>query len=78
MHKTSKTTISNITQGLTPKHKDKVDTIVAVKTELYEESGQEVDAVNREIEERTKHLILFQNSAARKQVVANKVLKTID
>ena len=78
MHKIGKTTISNITKGIKPKHKDKVDTIVAVKTELYEESGHEVDAVNREIEERTKHLVLFQTSAARNQVAANKVLKKIE
>ena len=55
-HNIGKTTIAKIVQGIEPKHKDKVDTLVSVKTALAQESGQEVDSVNRAVDEKTRHL----------------------
>ena len=78
LHKVSSRTINILVRDIEPKHKDKVNTSIAIKTALAEESKHEVNAVNREIEERTKHILLFQNSASRNQVVANKVLTVIE
>lgn len=73
-YKTSHTTVGKIVKGLEPKHKEKVDALVAVKTALAEESCQEVDAVNRVVEEQTRHLMMFQNAALKNQKMADELL----
>lgn len=61
-HNIGKTTIAKLVQGIDPKHKDKVDTLVAVKTALAQENGQEVDSVNRIVDEKTRHLQFLHNA----------------
>ena len=77
-YETSHTTVNKLTKGVEPKHKAKVDTIVSIQSDLAEESFQEVYSVNQVIEERTKHLIFFQNAAIKNQVLANKGIDNIN
>ena len=73
-HKVSSKTINTIVKGLEPKHNDKVNTLVSVKTELYQESKQEVNAVEDIVNKRVEHLLFFQDSALKNQRLANKVV----
>jgi gatB/yqey family protein len=74
----SHVTIVKMTKGLAPKNKEKVTTLVAVKTELAEQSYQEVTSVNEVVNEKTKHLIYFQNAALRNQKKADEMLEMSD
>lgn len=64
-YNTSHTTINKITKNLTPKHKDKVSTLVSIKSELAKESFKEVKAVETLVEEKTKHLKLINDNATK-------------
>ena len=74
----SHVTIVKMTKGLTPKNKEKVTTLVAVKTELAEQSYQEVTSVNEVVNKKTKHLLYFQNAALRNQKKADEMLEMSD
>ena len=74
-HKVSSRTVNILVKVLIPKHKDKVNASVAINTALAFESKHEVNAVNREIDERTRHMILFQNSAIRNQLKADEMME---
>ena len=74
-HSIGKTTIAKMVKDIMPKNKDKVDTLVAVHTELAEQSGQEVDSVSRLVEEKTKHLKLINDNATK---LAKKLTTMID
>jgi predicted DNA-binding protein YlxM (UPF0122 family) len=73
-YKTSHTTVNKMVKDLEPKHKEKVSTISAMRAELLQESFKEVSAVEAAINERTKHLLFFTNSALKNQTLANKKL----
>ena len=77
-YKTSHVTIGKIVKGIEPKHKDKVTTISTMKAELYSENYQEVTAVESAIERRTKHIMLFENSALKNQKIANELIDGTD
>jgi hypothetical protein len=47
----SHTAIHNITKGLEAKHREKVDTLISINTELQGESLQEVDSVKKVVDE---------------------------
>jgi len=68
-------TVNKITKGLSPKHKEKVNAQISIITELSEENEQEVNAVHKAVEEATKNLIFFQNSALKNQKLANELLE---
>ena len=70
----SHTAVNKKLKNIEPKHKQKVSTLIAIKTELSQESFKEVSAVETIVEEKTKHIIYFQNSALRNQDMANKLL----
>lgn len=70
-YKVSHVTVGKLVKGLSPKHKDKVTAQIAIATELSEESYQEVTAVTKAVEDGTKHLLFFQNSALKNQKFAN-------
>ena len=61
-HNIGRTTISKIVKGITPKHKDKVDTLIAIKTELSKEVDKEVDSVDKVVAAKTKHLQFLHNA----------------
>ena len=77
-YETSHTTVNKLTKGVEPKHKEKVDTIVSIKSSLAEESLQEVSSINEVVEEKTKHLIYFRDSALKNQQLANRLLEETD
>lgn len=74
----SHVTIIKITKGLTPKNKEKVTTLIAIKSELAEQNYQEVTSVNEVVDEATKHLIFFKNAALRNQKKADEMLEMSD
>jgi len=77
-YKVSHTTVNKMTKGLEPKHSDKVSTISTMRAELAQESFKEVSAVETAIENRTKHLIYFQNSALNNQRMSNKAIESLE
>jgi hypothetical protein len=77
-HNVSHTTVNKMTKGIEPKHKEKVSTISTMRADLSTESFKEVSAVEKAIEEKTKHIIFFQNSALKNQQLANNAIKDID
>lgn len=74
-HNLSKATINKFCKGVEQVNVDLVNAQVAIKTELAPQSEQKVNAVNELVDERTRHLIYFQNSAMRNQKLANEVLE---
>lgn len=65
IYKVSPATINKLCKGLTPKHVDKVNDLTRIKIELAEESEYQVNAIHREVEERTKHIQFFTSAAIR-------------
>lgn len=73
-HGVSKSAVNKLVANLTPKNATLVDNAVAIKSELAGLSGQELVSVHNVVDERTKHLIYFQNSALRNQKLSNELL----
>lgn len=67
--------VHKIVKGITPKFKEKINTQIAFKTELAQESLQQINSVNEVIENATKHLIFFQNRALANQKKADELLE---
>lgn len=67
--------VHKIVKGKTPKFKEKINTQIAFKTELAQESLQQINSVNEVIENATKHLIFFQNRALANQKKADELLE---
>lgn len=74
----SHTAVNKKLKGIEPKHRDKVSTLISIKSELAHESFKEVSAVETIVTEKTKHLLLFQNSALKNQKKANELLELTD
>jgi len=70
----SPATINKICKGITPKFKDKVNTVTSIKRELIEESEYQSECFDAKVNDNLKHLIFFQNSALKNQELANKQL----
>ena len=70
----SPATINKICKGITPKFKDKVNTVTSIKRELIEESEYQSECFDAKVNDNLKHLIYFQNSALKNQELANKQL----
>ena len=68
----SPATINKICKGVSPKYKDKVNTVTTIKRELAGESEYQSECFNAKVNDNLKHLQLFQNSALRNQELANK------
>ena len=73
-YKVSPATINKICKGITPKFKDKVNTVTSIKRELIEESEYQSECFDAKVNDNLKHLIYFQNSALKNQELANKQL----
>ena len=73
-YEVSPATINKICKGLTPKYKEKVNTVSAIQSEVLQES----EYFDKEVNKRTQHLLLFQNSALRNQQKANEILDITD
>ncbi len=70
----SPATINKLCKGVKQENASLVNTQVALNVELSEKSEYEVNSIHLAVEERTKHLIFFQNSALRNQKLANEKL----
>lgn len=64
-YEVSPATINKLCKGLAPKHAEKVNTLTRIRTELDGESEYQVNAIHREVDERTKHLQFFTSVAIR-------------
>ena len=62
-YEVSPATINKLCKGVEPKHIETVNALTAINTALSEESEYEVNAIHREVEERTKHIQFFNNAA---------------
>lgn len=77
-YEVSPATINKLCKGLIPKYKDKVNTVSAIKSEILQESEYLVNTFDKEVNARTQHLLLFQNSALKNQKKANELLELTD
>jgi len=73
-YNTSNVTVSKLVSGIAPKHAEKVNAQIAIRTALADESLHEVNAVNKAVDEGTKQLLFFNNSLLKNQALANKKL----
>lgn len=64
-YEVSTATINKLCKGVEPKHLEKVNTLTRINTELADESEYEVNAIHREVDERTRHILFFTNAAVR-------------
>jgi transcriptional regulator with XRE-family HTH domain len=62
-YEVSPATINKLCKGIEPKHVEKVNALTRINTELAGESEYEVNAIHREVQERTKHIQFFTNAA---------------
>ena len=77
-YEVSHTAVNKKLKNIDPKHRDKVSTLVSIKTDLMQESFKEVQAVETIVDERTKHLAFFQESALSNQKKANVLLESAE
>jgi transcriptional regulator with XRE-family HTH domain len=63
IYSVSPATINKLCKGLVPKNADKVNILAAIKTEMADQSEYEVNAIHREVDERTKYIQFFTHAA---------------
>lgn len=73
-YEVSPATINKLCKGVTPKYKEKVNITSAIKSEVLQESKFLSECFDKEVNKRTQHLLLFQDSALRNQKKANDML----
>ena len=64
-------TINKITKGIAPKNEHLVNTQIALNTAFVNINEHEMNSMNDVVEEKTKQLLFFQNSALKNQELAN-------
>jgi transcriptional regulator with XRE-family HTH domain len=62
-YEVSPATINKLCKGVEPKHLDKVNALTRINTELVGESEYQVNAIHKEVDERTKHIQFFTGAA---------------
>lgn len=77
-YEVSPATINKLCKGVTPKYKEKVNIASAIKSEVLQESKFLGECFDKEVNTRTQHLLLFQNSALKNQQKANELLDLTD
>jgi DNA-binding XRE family transcriptional regulator len=77
-YEVSPATINKLCKGITPKYKEKVNIASAIKSEVLQESKFLSECFDKEVNTRTQHLLLFQNSALKNQQKANELLDLTD
>jgi len=63
IYEVSPATINKLCKGLVPKNAGKVNTLTRIKTEMAGQSECEVNAIEKEVDERTKHILFFDSAA---------------
>ena len=64
-YEVSPATINSLCKGIEPKNIDKVNALTRIKTELAEQTEHEVNAVQKEVDERMRHILFFNSAAIR-------------
>ncbi len=77
-YEVSPATINKLCKGVAPKYKEKVNITSAIKSEILQESKFLSECFDKEVNRRTQHLLLFQNSALKNQKKANELLELTD
>lgn len=62
-YEVSPATINKLCKGVVPKHLENVNTLTRINTELAGESEYQVNAIHKEVDERTKHIQFFTSAA---------------
>ena len=73
-YEVSPATINKICKDIKQENASIVNTQVALNVKLSDKSEYEVNSIHLAVEERTKHLIFFQNSALKNQKLANELV----
>lgn len=63
IYEVSPATINKLCKGLVPKNLDKVNALTRIGIDMAAQSECEVNAINKEVDERTKHIQFFTNCA---------------
>lgn len=58
-YEVSLATINKLCKGVIPKHVDNVNTLSRIKAELMRENEIQVNAIQKEVDERTRHIQFF-------------------
>jgi len=74
----SHTAVNKRLKGVEPKNKDKVSALISIKTDLFRQSFKNRNAVETIVEEKTKHLLYFQNASLKNQELANNALYALE
>ncbi len=74
----SHTAIHNITKGLEAKHREKVDTLISINTELQSESLQEVDSVKKVVDDVLRRQNAVYSVTEKALRIADKLLDQTD
>lgn len=62
-YEVSPATINKLCKGVIPKHLENVNALTRINTELAGESEYQVNAIHKEVDERTRHIQFFTHSA---------------
>ena len=73
-YNTSHVTIGKICKGIEPKHADKVTAQIAINRALMDESYKEVTAIEKVVDEKTRHLQFLHNATLKNISVMTKKL----
>ncbi len=76
-YEVSTATINKLTKGVKPKHEDKVNAVATAHAQLEGESEQEVNAVHKAIEAKTKHIKLINSNAEKMAKKISKMIKKV-
>jgi len=74
----SPATINKICKGITPKYKDKVNTVVAIKSELSKESEYQSECFDKEVNDRIRRKNLVYGVSERIISKANEMLEVTE
>lgn len=74
-YEVSPATINKLCKGKVRKHVEKVNTLVRIKTELQEECEFQVNAVHREVDQRSRDLQFFRTAS---MVISKKVIEKVE
>lgn len=65
IYEVSPATINKLCKGLIPKNADKVNELTRINIEMAAQSEYEVNAIHKEVDERTKHIQFFTHAAVK-------------
>lgn len=70
----SPATVNKLCKGIEPKYKEKVNTVISIKSELARENQYQSESFDKEVNKKLKYLLFFQDAAIRNQLKADGLL----